>query len=278
MSRRSVLVIGSGPIVIGQAAEFDYAGRPGVPGLARGRPPRHPRQFEPGDDHDGSRSRRCRLPRAADRRLARRDHRARASGRALADARRANGPQPRRRTRRSGDDRALRDRAARDADRYDQARGRSRALQGCDARDRRARPGERRSSPMSKRPSRLPAVTIIRSSCGRPTRSAGPAAASCATRPSCARRSRTGLDAVADPPGARRNLAARLERDRVRSPARSRRQLHRRLQHGEHRSRRRPHRRFDRRRALADALRSRISDAAQREHQRDPRAEGAGRL
>ena len=26
MSRRSVLVIGSGPIVIGQAAEFDYAG------------------------------------------------------------------------------------------------------------------------------------------------------------------------------------------------------------------------------------------------------------
>src|SRR5471030_811207 len=26
MSRRSILVIGSGPIVIGQAAEFDYAG------------------------------------------------------------------------------------------------------------------------------------------------------------------------------------------------------------------------------------------------------------
>jgi carbamoyl-phosphate synthase large subunit len=26
VSRRNVLVIGSGPIVIGQAAEFDYAG------------------------------------------------------------------------------------------------------------------------------------------------------------------------------------------------------------------------------------------------------------
>lgn len=26
-----VLVIGSGPIVIGQAAEFDYAGHPGLP-------------------------------------------------------------------------------------------------------------------------------------------------------------------------------------------------------------------------------------------------------
>ena len=28
---KKVLVIGSGPIVIGQAAEFDYAGHPGLP-------------------------------------------------------------------------------------------------------------------------------------------------------------------------------------------------------------------------------------------------------
>ena len=28
---KKVLVIGSGPIVIGQAAEFDYAGTPAVP-------------------------------------------------------------------------------------------------------------------------------------------------------------------------------------------------------------------------------------------------------
>ncbi len=87
-----------------------------------------------------------------------------------------------------------------------------------------------------------------------------------------------GARRLADPPGAGRDLAARLERDRVRSPARPRRQLHRRLQHGEHRSGRRAHRRLDRRRALADALRSRLPDAAHREHQRDPRAERAGRL
>ena len=31
-----ILVIGSGPIVIGQAAEFDYAGHSGLPGPARG--------------------------------------------------------------------------------------------------------------------------------------------------------------------------------------------------------------------------------------------------
>ena len=30
---KKVLVIGSGPIVIGQAAEFDYAGTPGLPAL-----------------------------------------------------------------------------------------------------------------------------------------------------------------------------------------------------------------------------------------------------
>ena len=30
-------VIGSGPIVIGQAAEFDYAGAPGLHGTERGR-------------------------------------------------------------------------------------------------------------------------------------------------------------------------------------------------------------------------------------------------
>lgn len=31
-----ILVIGSGPIVIGQAAEFDYAGTQALPGPARG--------------------------------------------------------------------------------------------------------------------------------------------------------------------------------------------------------------------------------------------------
>ena len=34
---KKVLVIGSGPIVIGQAAEFDYAGYTGMPFPERGR-------------------------------------------------------------------------------------------------------------------------------------------------------------------------------------------------------------------------------------------------
>ena len=33
---KKVLVLGSGPIIIGQAAEFDYAGNPGLPLLEGG--------------------------------------------------------------------------------------------------------------------------------------------------------------------------------------------------------------------------------------------------
>ena len=50
----SILIIGAGPIVIGQACEFDYSGRAGVQGAeGRGLPDRAG-QFEPGDDHDRS--------------------------------------------------------------------------------------------------------------------------------------------------------------------------------------------------------------------------------
>ena len=51
-SIKSVLVLGSGPIVIGQAAEFDYAGTQGVPRSPRGGRPYDPHQFQPSDDHD----------------------------------------------------------------------------------------------------------------------------------------------------------------------------------------------------------------------------------
>ena len=48
----SVLVIGSGPIVIGQACEFDYSGTQACRVLqGRGHPGR-PGQLQPGDDHD----------------------------------------------------------------------------------------------------------------------------------------------------------------------------------------------------------------------------------
>ena len=36
---KSILIIGAGPIIIGQACEFDYSGRPGLQGAARGRLP-----------------------------------------------------------------------------------------------------------------------------------------------------------------------------------------------------------------------------------------------
>ena len=34
---QKIMVIGSGPIIIGQAAEFDYAGNPGLLVVERGR-------------------------------------------------------------------------------------------------------------------------------------------------------------------------------------------------------------------------------------------------
>ena len=75
----SILVIGSGPIVIGQACEFDYSGHAGVQGAAgRGLPDR-PGQLEPGDDHDRPGVRRRDLRRAAHARVRARDHRARAA-------------------------------------------------------------------------------------------------------------------------------------------------------------------------------------------------------
>ena len=59
-----VLVIGSGPIIIGQAAEFDYAGTQACKSLARGGRDVDSGEFEPGHDHDGRGHRRYRLYRA----------------------------------------------------------------------------------------------------------------------------------------------------------------------------------------------------------------------
>ncbi len=51
----SILVIGSGPIVIGQACEFDYSGTQACRVLASRGLQGHTRQLESGDDHDGPR-------------------------------------------------------------------------------------------------------------------------------------------------------------------------------------------------------------------------------
>ena len=63
---QTILVIGSGPIVIGQGAEFDYSGTQAVKALQGGGIPGHPGQFESGDDHDRSRARGPDLHRAGD--------------------------------------------------------------------------------------------------------------------------------------------------------------------------------------------------------------------
>jgi hypothetical protein len=48
----TVLIIGAGPIVIGQACEFDYSGTQACKALKRGRLSRRPRQLESGHHHD----------------------------------------------------------------------------------------------------------------------------------------------------------------------------------------------------------------------------------
>ena len=50
---KKVLVIGSGPIVIGQAAEFDYAGTQACRALKADGIEIVLRQLQPGDHHDG---------------------------------------------------------------------------------------------------------------------------------------------------------------------------------------------------------------------------------
>ena len=51
---KSILLIGSGPIVIGQACEFDYSGTQACRVLKEEGLPGHPGQLQPGHHHDGS--------------------------------------------------------------------------------------------------------------------------------------------------------------------------------------------------------------------------------
>jgi carbamoyl-phosphate synthase large subunit len=62
---KSILIIGAGPIVIGQACEFDYSGTQACKALRR-RATGHPGQLQPGHDHD--------RPGAGRRHLYRADH------------------------------------------------------------------------------------------------------------------------------------------------------------------------------------------------------------
>ena len=49
-----VLIIGSGPIIIGQACEFDYSGTQACKALKKFRIRDCIGEFKPGDNHDGS--------------------------------------------------------------------------------------------------------------------------------------------------------------------------------------------------------------------------------
>ena len=48
---QSILILGAGPIVIGQACEFDYSGAQACKALKRGLS-RHPGELQPGHHHD----------------------------------------------------------------------------------------------------------------------------------------------------------------------------------------------------------------------------------
>ena len=90
-----ILVIGSGPIVIGQAAEFDYSGTQAAKALREEGYEVDPRELESGDDHDRSGVRGPDVHRAGDAGVRRADHRARAARRAAADDGRPDGAQRR---------------------------------------------------------------------------------------------------------------------------------------------------------------------------------------
>ena len=91
---KRILVIGSGPIVIGQACEFDYSGTQACKALRDEGLEVVLVNSNPGDDHDRPGDGRPDLRRAADRRGARAGHRARAARRAAADRRRPDGAEP----------------------------------------------------------------------------------------------------------------------------------------------------------------------------------------
>ena len=239
---------------------------PGAQGAARGRLPHDRRQLEPGHDHDRPGLRGPHVHRAArpgERRLG---ARARAAGRAAADARRPDRAQPRRHARRGGRARGAGDRADRRSGRGHpprrgprgvQARGRVLRPPGSDLDDRhRPRPA-RRTDGSGGRPARIHARRPRRRLRRRRGRAPAPG------------RARPGR--VPDRAGARRGLRARLGRVRARGDPRSRGQRRRRLLDREPRPDGRPHGRLGHGRPADDACRRGVPGASRRGRSRRPR-------
>ena len=261
---KRILVIGSGPIVIGQALRVRLFRHPGVQGPARRGARGRPRQQQPGDDHDRPGARGSHLRRAADARSPRRDHRAREAGRAAADGRRPDGAQSGGRARRERHAREVRRRADWRLGRRDQDRRGSAALPRRDAAIGADVPESRYVRSIEEA---LAAVEEL----GFPVHHPPVVHARRRRRRHRlqhrgvprARRPRARLQP--GPRGAARGVGDRLEGVRARGHARPRRQLRRHLLDRERRSDGRAHRRQHHRRAGADADRQRVpADARSR--------------
>ena len=253
----TILIIGSGPIVIGQACEFDYSGTQACRVLRAEGYRVVLGELEPGDDHDRPRVRRRHLRRTARPRHPHPHHRTRAARRAAPHARRADRAQPRHRARRRRGARAVRRRAHRRQRRGDPHRGEPPRVQGGDGGDRprgatlglrvhaRGRDGDRRAGG-------LPAHRAAVVHPGRRGYGHGVERRRDAPRRRARPRDQPG---VGDPGGA---VGRGLEGVRARGDARPRRQRRRRVLDRELRRHGRAHRRLDHRRARADAHRRRV--------------------
>ena len=168
--------------------------RPGLQGAAGGGLRGRAGQLEPGDDHDRPGVRRPHLHRAAAARSGGQGDRARATGRAAADARRPDRPQPRQGAARRRHARALRRRADRRRLRGDPSRRGPRGLPHDDGGGRAAGPvlDDRRVDPAGGAGARVRRARRCRSSSGPPSRWAATAAASPTPRPSSPRSSPRG--------------------------------------------------------------------------------------
>ena len=273
---QSVLVIGSGPIVIGQAAEFDYSGTQACRVLRGRGPAGHPGQLQPGDDHDRPGDRRRHLRRADHPRVRREDHRQGAPGRAAAHPGRPDRAQHRDLPARGRRPREVRRRADRRQRRgHQQGRG-PRPLQG----GRRGRPREDRHGESARSVichSMDDVLAGVDDARGypvvvRPSFTMGGAGSGFAYDEDELRRiAGQGLHALADHRGAPGGVHPRLEGVRAGADARQARQRRGRLLHRELRPDGRAHRRLDHRRARDDADRPRVPAAARRRHRDHPR-------
>ena len=267
---RKILIIGSGPIVIGQACEFDYSGTQACKALReegyRGRP----RQLQSGHHHDGPRDRGPDVHRADHARGRGEDHRARAARRAAAHAGRADGAQPRGRAGRGRHPRPVRGRAdRRQAARHQEGRG-PRALQGGDGADRPGAPAARprwRALEEAREAVRgigFPAII-------RPSFTLGGTGGGIAYNPEEFEEGiRWGLQASPVHTGPHRGVRDRLEGVRAGGDARPHRQRRHHLLHRERRSHGRPHRRLDHRGPGPDAHRQGIPGHARRRRRHHP--------